>query len=153
MEPVIEPSACSAPVLRSESQRRPGRGIALKMVGELREVTSPRASTDPRRRSAPKSSAGWQLAQAVLPSSDTRVSQKRARPSAASGVLTLAAGATSMRPNISLAISRSFASSVAATAVQGTAATARKIQFFHVVFVPLVLTAGAHPTQTAKPAL
>jgi hypothetical protein len=77
------------------------------------------------------------LAQAVLPSSDAPVSQKRARPTPLAGVLTLAAVTASMRPNISLAISRSFASSVAAAAAQGTAATAmEKIQFFMLFSFP-----------------
>src|SRR5262249_60062042 len=79
-EPVIEPCAWSAPVLRSASQRRPGRGMALKIVGELRDVSSPRASGEKRRRSAPKSSAGWRLAPAGLPSNGMRFAPEGGRP-------------------------------------------------------------------------
>jgi hypothetical protein len=134
MDPVIEPSAWSAPVLRSESQRRPGRVIELKIVGELRDVRSPRASTEARRRSAPKSAAGWQLAQAVLPSSDTRVSQKRERPSSTSGVASFAFTGASTRPKSSSAIFRSSASSPARQ-IRGSAANNSTVVRF-MVFLP-----------------
>src|SRR3954464_6712913 len=95
-DPVSEPSAWSAPLFRSPSQRSVGWSIELNIVGEWRDVSAPRAagekrpgsgppraSGEKRRRSAPQSRAGWQLAQAVLPSSDARSSQKSSRPSCA----------------------------------------------------------------------
>ena len=57
--------------------------MVLKTGGEWREVSSPRASVENGRRSALQSRAKWQLEHAVLPSADTRVSQKSARPSSA----------------------------------------------------------------------
>src|SRR5207247_9790787 len=78
IEPVIELSAWSAPFLRSPSQRSIGWLTELKMVGECREVSAPRASGEKRRRSAPQSRAGWQLAHAVFPSAESRVSQQSA---------------------------------------------------------------------------
>src|SRR5260221_2036597 len=91
IEPVSELSAWSAPLLRSPSQRSIGWLIELNTVGECRDVRAPRASGEKRRRSAPQSRAGWQLAHAVLSSAEARVSQKNARPRSACGdVLALA---------------------------------------------------------------
>src|SRR5262245_8554114 len=58
--------------------------MALNIVGECREVGALRASIEKRRRSAPQSRARWQLAQAVFPSAERRVSQNSARPSSTS---------------------------------------------------------------------
>src|SRR5436190_22776746 len=84
-EPVSEPSAWSARLLRSPSQRNVGWLIELNTGGECREVNAPRASGEKARRSALQSLAKWQLAHAVLPSAEARVSQKSSRPSSAWG--------------------------------------------------------------------
>src|SRR5258707_12166156 len=85
IEPVSELSAWSAPLLRSPSQRSIGWLIELNTVGECRDVRAPRASGEKRRRAAPQSRAGGQLAHAVLSSAEARGSPKSARPSSAPG--------------------------------------------------------------------
>src|SRR6185437_1800979 len=69
----------------------------LKIVGECREVGSARASMEAGRGSAPQLEGRWQLAHAVLPSAETRVSQKSARPRRAWGASPAAAFAERAR--------------------------------------------------------
>jgi hypothetical protein len=80
MDPVRDPSACSASVFRSPSQRRLGWPSELKIVGDWRGVGLPAASIDAGSGSAPQCEDGWQEAHATFPFSETAVSQNRARP-------------------------------------------------------------------------
>jgi hypothetical protein len=116
IEPVIELSAWSAPFFRSPSQRSIGWLIELKIVGECREVSAPRASGEKRRLSAPQSRAKWQLPQAVLPSVDSLGSQKMARPSSACADNT--SGPPFICPKRSLASRRKASSAPAAPGMQ-----------------------------------
>src|SRR5215467_11495205 len=118
IEPVSEPSACCARSLRSPSQRSAGCSEALKIVGDWRDVSSPRASGEKRRGSAPHAEAGWQLEHAVFPSADSRVSQNSVRPSAISGVSFI--DTPSIRPNNVAASLRKCGSEIAVQATSPT---------------------------------
>src|SRR5262249_50965610 len=119
MEPLMEPSACSAAFLRSPSQRSAGWAVELNTVGEWRDVSAARASGEKDRWSAPQSRAVWQLAHAVLPSSESLVSQNSARPSSASG--DPAAVLSLISPNSAAAWRRSGSSARAPEATQSVA--------------------------------
>src|SRR3989442_497511 len=136
IEPVSEPSAWSAPLLRSPSQRSIGWLMELKMVGECREVSAPRASGENWRRSAPQSRAGWQLAHAVLPSAETGVSQKSARPSSARGEDESVLGFSC--PNKAAASRRSSSSARAAPVPTAIAAAISRI----LIWAPLPASCG-----------